>query len=82
MALKDTVFPLSFDDTQITQHQPTWDTSIHGTGTPFIYLRADRSKKVGKPAGSRSLNNWNVYTKHLQKRITMNTLLQIYITVR
>jgi hypothetical protein len=23
MALKDTVFPLSFDDTQITQHQPT-----------------------------------------------------------
>jgi hypothetical protein len=43
----------------------------------FTYIQ---SKKVGKPTGHRtSLNDLNIHTKQLHRRITMNTLLQIYI---
>jgi hypothetical protein len=43
----------------------------------------NRSKKVTKPTGYRTrLNESNVHTKQLQRRITMNTLSQTYTEVR
>jgi len=46
----------------------------------FIYLHSHWSKKVWTPPGYRtSLNELNVNTKQLQRRITINTLLQDYI---
>lgn len=47
----------------------------------FIYLYSNQSKKVGKPTVyGTSLNELNVrvHTKYT-RRITMNTLLQIYV---
>jgi hypothetical protein len=47
----------------------------------FIYIKL--IKKVGNPTVYRtSLHELNAHTKQLTRRMTMNTLLQIYIKVR
>jgi len=50
----------------------------------FIYLFiSNSSKKSGKFAGyGTSLNELNVHTKQLPRKVTMNTLLYIYVEIK
>jgi len=48
----------------------------------LIYLHSNQSKKAGKPTGYRTnLNERNVHTKYLYRKIVMSILLQICVKV-